>query len=69
MIMIIRLDPALQVPSSVDFSFTYTPTVVTLFRFSALMFNAHHIHLDKEYSQKREGYPGRYIVTRLKFVH
>lgn len=41
-----------------DFSFTYTPTMITLFRFSALMFNAHHIHLDQEYAQKKEGYPG-----------
>ncbi|KAF9454526.1 hypothetical protein P691DRAFT_655764 [Macrolepiota fuliginosa MF-IS2] len=50
-----------QVPSSVDFSFTYTPSVITLFRYSALMFNAHHIHLDKEYSQKKEGYPERLV--------
>jgi hydroxyacyl-ACP dehydratase HTD2-like protein with hotdog domain len=32
--------------------------MITLFRFSALMFNAHHIHLDQEYAQKKEGYPG-----------
>ncbi|KAF5357969.1 hypothetical protein D9756_001535 [Leucocoprinus leucothites] len=52
---------SVQVPSSVDFSFTYLPSVVTLFRFSALMFNAHHIHLDKEYSQKKEGYEERLV--------
>ena len=42
-----------------DFSFTYTPTDTMLFRFSALTFNAHRIHLDKEYSQNVERLPGR----------
>lgn len=47
-----------DIPTRVDFSFSYTPSPVTLFRYSALMFNAHHIHLDKEYCEKEEGYPG-----------
>ena len=42
-----------------DFTFTYLPTPTTLFRFSALTFNGHYIHLDKEYAQKFEGYPGK----------
>lgn len=41
-----------------DFSFTYKPSLTTLFRFSALTFNGHHIHLDKDYAQDSEGYPG-----------
>lgn len=41
-----------------DFSFTYKPSSTTLFRFSALTFNGHHIHLDKDFAQKSEGYPG-----------
>ncbi len=45
------------IPDTADFSLKYTPSPVTLFRYSSLMFNAHHIHLDKEYCQK-EGYPG-----------
>ncbi|KAF9564610.1 hypothetical protein CPC08DRAFT_788013 [Agrocybe pediades] len=49
------------IPTSPDFSFKYTPTPVTLFRYSALMFNAHHIHLDKEYCEKEEGYPERIV--------
>ncbi|EKM82646.1 hypothetical protein AGABI1DRAFT_104558, partial [Agaricus bisporus var. burnettii JB137-S8] len=53
--------PVKGIPSSVDFSLAYVPSVVTLFRFSALMFNAHHIHLDKEYSQKKEGYQERLV--------
>lgn len=65
------LPPAVKgIPSSVDFSFAYVPSVVTLFRFSALMFNAHHIHLDKEYSQKKEGYQGdipiRLVITTVR---
>ncbi|KIJ16719.1 hypothetical protein PAXINDRAFT_112714 [Paxillus involutus ATCC 200175] len=44
-----------------DFSFPYKPTLTTLFRFSALTFNAHHIHLDKDYAQKSEGYPERLV--------
>ncbi|THH17823.1 hypothetical protein EW146_g3078 [Bondarzewia mesenterica] len=34
-----------------DFSLTYTPSATTLFRFSALTFNGHHIHLDRDYAQ------------------
>ena len=55
-VMVLALVPDL--PPSPDFSFTYRPTPVTLFRFSALTFNAHHIHLDKEYASQVEGYPG-----------
>ncbi|PPQ84075.1 hypothetical protein CVT26_013156, partial [Gymnopilus dilepis] len=50
-----------DIPTTVDFSLRYIPTPVTLFRYSALMFNAHHIHLDKEYCQREEGYPERVV--------
>ena len=53
--------PVPNIPVDVDFSLNYTPTPVTLFRYSALMWNAHHIHLDKEYCQKVEGYPERLV--------
>jgi len=43
-----------------DFSFTYLPTPTTLFRFSALTFNGHYIHLSKEYAQS-EGYSERLV--------
>lgn len=46
--------------SKSEFSLSYTPTLTTLFRFSALTFNGHHIHLDKDYAQKVEGYPGEF---------
>ncbi|KZT26370.1 hypothetical protein NEOLEDRAFT_1147400 [Neolentinus lepideus HHB14362 ss-1] len=44
-----------------NFSFAYTPSLTTLFRFSALTFNAHLIHLDQHYAQQREGYPERLV--------
>ncbi|KAL6300559.1 hypothetical protein BKA93DRAFT_514862 [Sparassis latifolia] len=44
-----------------DFAFEFTPSPTTLFRFSALTFNGHYIHLDKEYAQKSEGYPERLV--------
>lgn len=47
-----------------DFTFEYLPTPTTLFRFSALTFNGHYIHLDKEYARKSEGYPGTSASTR-----
>lgn len=46
-----------EIPES-DFAFSYVPTDTTLFRFSALTFNAHRIHLDKEYAQNVEGLQG-----------
>lgn len=32
--------------------------VLELFRFSALTFNAHRIHYDRDYARREEGYPG-----------
>ncbi len=34
------------------------PTAALLFRFSALTYNAHRIHYDRDYAVKDEGYPG-----------
>lgn len=34
------------------------PDSVLLFRFSALTFNGHRIHFDRDYCRDREGYPG-----------
>nr|VWO98704.1 Gyp1p [Ganoderma boninense] len=44
-----------------DFMFEYLPTPTMLFRFSALTFNGHYIHLDKDYARKSEGYPERLV--------
>ena len=40
-----------------DFSHTFKPSTAMLFRFSALTFNAHAIHLDPQYCQAIEGHP------------
>ena len=45
------------IPSKPDYQLEYTPSPTTLFRFSALTFNAHAIHLDREYA-RAEGYSG-----------
>jgi 3-methylfumaryl-CoA hydratase len=37
---------------------TLVPDVVQLFRYSALTFNGHRIHYDRDYVTKEEGYPG-----------
>lgn len=37
---------------------TITPDPVLLFRYSALTFNGHRIHYDRDYVTKEEGYPG-----------
>ncbi|KAF7323006.1 Histone H2B [Mycena chlorophos] len=50
-----------DVPETADFSFSFKPTLTTLFRYSALMFNAHLIHLDLDWAQKRRGYPERLV--------
>ncbi|KAJ6581006.1 hypothetical protein B0H19DRAFT_1017554 [Mycena capillaripes] len=49
------------IPATADFTFNFTPSLTTLFRFSALTFNGHHIHLDKDYAQLKEGYPERLV--------
>ncbi len=41
-----------------DFSRTITPDPVLLFRYSALTFNGHRIHFDRDYVTSVEGYPG-----------
>lgn len=45
-------------PADADFSKAITPTPSLLFRYSALTFNSHKIHLDRDYCRDQEGYPG-----------
>ena len=45
-------------PVSSNFSTLITPDPVFLFRYSALTFNGHRIHYDREYATQEEGYPG-----------
>lgn len=41
-----------------DYSYVVRPTETQLFRYSALTFNAHRIHYDRDYCLREEGYPG-----------
>ncbi|EJD02294.1 uncharacterized protein FOMMEDRAFT_21048 [Fomitiporia mediterranea MF3/22] len=53
------------------YTFSWTPSPTTLFRFSALTWNGHLIHLDPEYAQNEEGYPERLVhgpLTALMLV-
>ena len=42
------------------------PGPVMLFRFSALIFNAHRIHYDLDYVREEEGYPGLIVHGPLQ---
>ena len=41
-----------------EVSRTIDPTTTLLFRYSALTYNAHRIHYDRDYARTAEGYPG-----------
>jgi 3-methylfumaryl-CoA hydratase len=45
-------------PVDVQWQETFLPDAVTLFRYSALMFNAHRIHFDYPFTTEVEGYRG-----------
>lgn len=45
-------------PDGAEWSKTIEPSPVMLFRYSALTFNGHRIHYDRNYSQDVEGYGG-----------
>ncbi|TQV81648.1 FAS1-like dehydratase domain-containing protein [Denitrobaculum tricleocarpae] len=45
-------------PQEADWSRKLTPDPVLLFRYSALTWNSHRIHYDRDYVMGQEGYPG-----------
>lgn len=47
-----------KVTETADFEKSVDPSISLLFRYSALTFNAHRIHYDREYATETEGYPG-----------
>ncbi len=53
--LVLRASPAPEM--QVDWSDQITPDVAMLFRFSALTFNAHRIHYDRDYARDVECYP------------
>jgi len=54
----ISAQPAYKADEHHDFSRTVTPDPALLFRYSALTFNAHRIHYDRDYAKDIESYPG-----------
>jgi len=42
-----------------------TPNPVLLFRYSALRFNSHRVHYDRDYAVKKEGLPGLIVHSTL----
>ncbi|KAI5309508.1 hypothetical protein KEM55_003097 [Ascosphaera atra] len=60
-----RMSTATQNP---EFCHAFIPTKSLLFRFSALTFNAHSIHLDREYARGVEGFPDLLVHGPLTLV-
>ncbi len=52
------LPPGKQAPAEAAWTRRVMPDAVMLFRYSALTFNGHRIHYDKDYSINEEHYPG-----------
>ena len=50
--------PASAAPGAAAWERRVVPDAVLLFRYSALTFNGHRIHYDRDYVTKVEGYPG-----------
>ena len=52
-------------PGQAEFSRVVNPDPVLLFRFSALTFNGHRIHYDRDYAMNEEGYSGLVVQGPL----
>lgn len=52
-------------PTAFEFSREVHPDPVLLFRFSALTFNGHRIHYDRDYAMNEEGYAGLVVQGPL----
>ncbi len=48
-----------------EFTRSYVPDALQLFHFSALTYNAHRIHYDRDYAREVEGYPGLVVQGPL----
>jgi 3-methylfumaryl-CoA hydratase len=58
----------LPIPPTAAWTRTVKADPVLLFRFSALTFNAHRIHYDRDYATQEEGYPGLVVHGPLTAV-
>ncbi len=58
-----KRQPSRQEPEAI---WSVDATEVLLFRYSALTFNGHRIHYDKDYATRTEGYPGLVVQGPLQ---
>lgn len=58
-----------NLPAKALWSRTYESNPVMIFRMSAVRFNSHRIHYDRDYATTKEGYPGLVVpVTLVSFL-
>ena len=63
------IDKPPALPETATWERTYDPNPVMIFRLSAVRFNSHRIHYDRDYTTKEEGYPGLVVpVTLVSFL-
>ncbi|NKB19347.1 MAG: hypothetical protein GKS01_02275 [Alphaproteobacteria bacterium] len=63
------IDQPFDTPSAPPWSRTYESNPVMIFRLSAVRFNSHRVHYDRDYTTKEEGYPGLLVpVTLVSFL-
>lgn len=62
------LGPGEVAASAADWSRSFEPAAVQLFRFSALTYNGHRIHYDRAYAMGVEHYPGLVVHGPLLMV-
>ncbi len=55
----------IAVPDGFAWSRTYEPSPVMIFRMSAVRFNGHRIHYDRDYATRVEGYAGLVVPVTL----
>lgn len=60
------LPPGKQAPASAQWTQRVMPDAVMLFRYSALTFNGHRIHYDKDYATNEEHYSGLVVHGPLQ---
>jgi 3-methylfumaryl-CoA hydratase len=60
------LPPGKQAPATAQWTRPVMPDSVMLFRYSALTFNGHRIHYDKDYAINQEHYPGLVVHGPLQ---
>ncbi|MBV9444327.1 MAG: CoA transferase [Streptosporangiaceae bacterium] len=60
-------EPAAEIPGQVG-QLELETTPVLLFRFSALTYNAHRIHYDRDFARNEQGYPGLVVHGPLQAI-